>query len=157
MIDGDVKTDIYTRFDYIGETYSSHNYLKQRCIRSSFLQKVNSESIKVKLNYPLLGLNRGDKVNFTWYTIDDADSARIGKLEEVGIIPEYEDIRTNIPLIDSYEDVNNPDNGIPLIDRAISGQYLITAVNLIYNDNKWTYELTLNRPADQKPKIINEK
>lgn len=157
VIDGDIKHDVYTKFDYIGETYSQHNYLKQRCIRSSFLQKVNSESIKVKLNYPLLGLNRGDKVNFIWYTIDDADSARIGKLEEAGVIPEYEDIRTNIPLTDSYEDVNNPDNGIPLIDRAVSGQYLITAVNLIYNDNRWTYELTLNRPADQKPKIINEK
>ena len=156
IIDGDIKKDIFTKFDYIGETYCEHNYLKQKCIRNSFLQKVNSESIKISLNTPLLGLTRGDKLNFVWYNIDDATKERISELEDMGVIYPYESIETNIPLSNSYDGVKNPDNGVPVIDRAISGQYLITGVEIKYSNNKWSYDLTLNRPADQKPKIIKE-
>ena len=156
MIDGDAKKDVLVNFDYIGENYAEHNYLKQKCLRSAFFQKVNSEGIKITLNTPLLGLNRGDKMNFIWYVNDSAKYERIAELDDIGVIYPYEDVDINIPIPNSKEGVENPDNGIPIVDRAISGQYLITGTELEYSDQRWKYNLILRRPADQKPKILRE-
>ena len=156
VIDGDAKKDVFVNFDYIGENYAEHNYLKQKCLRNAFFQKVNSEGIKITLNTPLLGLNRGDKMNFIWYVNDSAKYERLAELEDIKVIYPYEDIDINIPIPDSKEGVENPDNGIPIVDRAISGQYLITGTELEYSDQRWKYNLILRRPADQKPKILRE-
>ena len=156
IIDGDAKKDVFVNFDYIGENYAEHNYLKQRCVRNTFLQKVNSEGIKITLNTPLLGLNRGDRLNFLWYVNDSADYERYAELADLGVIRPYEEIELNIPIPDSEEGVENPDNGVPIVDRAISGQYLITETELEYIHGRWKYNLMLRRPADQKPKILND-
>ena len=156
IIDGDAKKDVFVNFNYIGENYAEHNYLKQRCIRNTFLQKVNSEGIKITLNTPLLGLNRGDRLNFLWYVNDSSDYERYAELEDLGVIRPYEQIELNIPIPDSEEGVENPDNGVPIVDRAISGQYLITETELEYIHVRWKYNLMLRRPADQKPKILND-
>ena len=45
------------------------------------------------------------------------------------------------------------------LDNSISGQYLITELDLNFENNKWSYVLTLCRPSNTKPKIndmINE-
>lgn len=154
VIDGDVKKDIFTKFDYIGEVYSDHNYLKQKCIRKSFMQKINSENIKITLKSPLFGVNRGDRLNIVLYKNNDMIYNKISELQEQKIINNYEDVGLNIPLNNSKDGINNIDNGFFMIDRAISGQYLITACELNFINNQWQYILTLNRPANQKPEII---
>ena len=157
VVDGDVKKDIFTRFDYIGEIYAKYNYLKQKCLRTSFLQKVNSETIKVTLGSPIFGLMRGDKVNLFWYKNDDMLQQKLDELNDMGVINKYDDIELNIPVVSSTDGVNNPDNGAFMLDRAISGQYLITACELSFIGGQWQYIMTLNKPANQKPDIIKIK
>lgn len=154
--DGDVKKDIFINFEYIGEIYGEYNYLLQKCYRKSFLQKIKSEYIEVKLRTPLLGLMRGSKVNFTSYVNDSRIENKFEVLEERGYIDATP--QTNI----SYDDSETPDtsvnndNGYFTVDRQISGQYVITGCNIEYKDREWEYTLTLNRPADQKANFINE-
>ena len=151
--DGDIKEDIYTKYYYLGETYGEYNYLLQKELRNSFLQKMNSESIKVTLKSPLLGLMRGHKVNFIKYINDDYVENRMQILEDLGVVDR--NVESNISLSD-YEVTSDFDNGMFRIDRTVSGQYLITAMDLTYENNSWKYILTLNRPADIVPSIIKE-
>ena len=150
--DGDIKQDIYTMYYYLGETYGGYNYLLQKELRTSFLQKINSDSIKITLNSPLLGLMRGHKVNFISYVNDDRLEGKMKDLEEAGVIDR--NVESNVPLAD-FEITADSDNGTFRIDKTVSGQYLITAMELIF-DNNWKYILTLNRPADIAPDIMKE-
>ena len=151
--DGDVKEDIYTKYYYLGETYGKYNYLLQKELRNAFLQKMNSECIKVTLKSPLLGLMRGHKVNFIKYVNDSAIEDKMKSLEEIGAIDR--NVESNIPLAD-YEITADFDGGIFKIDRTVSGQYLITSMDLIYEQSNWKYILTLNRPADVTPELIKK-
>lgn len=151
--DGDVKNDIYIKHEYLGENIGEYNYLLQKKIRETFIQKINSESIEVIMRYPLLGLMRGSKVNFTWYINDSL-------LEQKKSTLIQDDIISNPQTIINYDsnNMNNEQNisgGEFIIDKNISGQYLITSVNIEYSDNKWQYKLKLNRPASHKPKFLN--
>lgn len=151
--DGDVKEDIFTKYYYLGETYGNYNYLLQKELRNSFLQKVNSECIKVTLKSPLLGLMRGHKVNFIKYTNDDMLENKLKVLEENGVIDR--NVESNVALSDYEITADGDTAGRFRIDRTVSGQYLITAMDLTY-DNGWKYILTLNRPADIAPDIMKE-
>ena len=51
--------------------------------------------------------------------------------------------------------VINP-NGSFRIDKTVSAQYLITGINIKYNNNAWDYVLTLVKPAQSKVSIIKE-
>lgn len=154
--DGDVTNDIFVKYDYIGECYGQYNYLLQRCFRKAFMQKINSESVKITLGTPLLGLMRGSKVNFTGYVDDSRIETKFEVLEEQGYIDGMP--QTNIPYDDSETPDEQPldDNGTFTVDRQVSGQYVITACDIKYDGEQWLYELILNRPADQKAKFINE-
>lgn len=154
--DGDVKNDIFINFDYIGECYGDYNYLLQKCYRKAFIQKIESEYITVTLGTPMLGLMRGNKVNFTWFVNDSNIENKFKVLEKQGYIDGMPP--TNIPY-DAVEEPDEPvneDNGTFTVDRQVSGQYVITKCNMEYKDNNWAYTITLNRPADQKAKFINE-
>lgn len=150
--DGDIKNDIFTKYYYLGETYGEYNYLLQKEIRNGLLQKINSETIKVTLKSPIFGLMRGHKVNFMKYVNDDMVENRMRILEENGVIDR--NIESNIPLQDYELDTNNTDGSFRL-DKTVSGQYLIIGTNIIY-DNGWKYVLTLARPANSIPNLINE-
>jgi hypothetical protein len=149
--DGDVKNDVFTKYEYIGENYGDYNYLLSKQIREGFLQKINTESIKVTLNSPLLALMRGHKVNFIRYTDDDLLESKMQLLEECDVIDR--NAQSNIPL-EEYEIKEDSGYGKFRLDRLVSGQYLINAVDIIYNNNKWDYVLTLIRPKTSEPKII---
>ena len=120
------------------------------------MQKINSESVKITLGTPLLGLRRGSKVNFTGYVDDSRIETKFEVLEEQGYIDGMP--QTNIPYDDSETPDEPPldDNGTFTVDRQVSGQYVITACDIKYDGEQWLYELILNRPADQKAKFINE-
>jgi hypothetical protein len=152
--DGDIKEDIFTKFEYIGENYGEYNYMLSKKLRDTFLQKFNSETVNITLKSPLLALMRGHKVNFIRYVNDDKVENKINKLEEAGVI--NRNVESNIPL-DEYELKNNDNkDGMFKLDRTASGQYLITGVNIIYSDNAWEYNLSLAKPASSKVSIINK-
>lgn len=150
--DGDVKKDIFTKYHYLGENYGDYNYLLQREIRTGILQKINSESIKLTLNSPLLGVMRGHRVNFMKYVNDDLIEHKMQSLEEVGAI--NRDVKSNIPLEDYENDIGGFDGSYKL-DKAASGQFLVTGVNIVYDDG-WKYNITITRPACETPDVINE-
>lgn len=151
--DGDVKSDIYTKYDYLGENYGDYNYLLSKTVRAGFLQKINTNQIKVTLRAPLLGLMRGHKVNFVRYVNDDKIESKMKALEKAGVL--NRDVESNIPL-EVYEMKDDSTNGKFRVDRTVSGQYLIHAINIIYTNNDWDYVLTLVRPTSSIPKITKE-
>lgn len=149
---GDVKNDIFFNHEYLGENIGEHNYLLQSKLRDTFIQKINTESIEVTMKYPLLGLMRGGKVNFTWYYNDSLYDARESVLLENNIISEQ---NTTISYDNMYEEDQNTSNGEFIVDKSISGQYLITSCCIEYYDNNWHYKLKLNRPKKYKPNFLN--
>ena len=147
--DGDVKKDIFTKYRYLGENYGDYNYLLQREIRYGLLQKINSETIKITLKSPLLGIMRGHKVNFMKYVNDDRIENKLQVLEKNGVI--NRDVESNIPLTNYELNTNNP-NGNYRLDKTVSGQFLVIGTEIVY-DNGWKYNLTLARPAGDTPNI----
>ena len=149
--DGDIRKDIFIKYDYLGESYGEYNYMLAKKLRASFLNKMNSETIMVTLQTPLLALMRGHKVNFIRYVNDDAVENKMRVLEEAGLIDR--NIESNIPL-SQYDAMQNYGSGRFTLDRTASGQYLITGIELIYNNREWDYVLTLTKPASTKANII---
>ena len=147
MQDGDVHKDIFTRYEYLGEVYGDYDYLFAEKARQALIQKINSESIEVTTNTPILGLMRGGKVNFAWYV---NDSILDMKTESLQSEKQLNDIQTNVPM--DTEGEEGADNF--KLDKVVSGQYLITACNIKFSNYKWEFILTLNRPAKDKPNYI---
>lgn len=154
--DGDVKSDIYTKFEYLGEVYGDYNYLLATACRSTYLKKLNVETVKVTIKRPLLALMRGGQVEFVWYINDDRWSQRMKTLSDNDVIDQQENIKTTDNLTaDETEDINNA-NGEFVIDKSISGQYTIIGNTMKYYAGEWFYELILTRPHINKPTMIKE-
>ena len=139
--DGDVKKDIFTKYEYLGEVYGDYNYLMAEKIRSTFMQKINSESVEVTLNFPLLALIRGNKVNLVKYINDSMLESKKTNLNKEN-------------AINTNDAISNDNDSEFKIDESISGQYLITSSNIKYSKGNWEYTLVLNRPNSLKPKIL---
>lgn len=155
--DGSTKKDIFVNFEYLGEVYGSYNYLLSNKLREDFLQKIRSnESITVSLNYPLLGLLRGNKVDLIWYKNDDNTKNLGEKLDEFGITNST-NTKVEDPLINNLQTDGKfkTDNGGFEIDKSISGQYYINGWVLKFEESKWQHVLTLSRSTLEKPKIID--
>ena len=150
--DGDVKKDIFARYEYLGEVMGEHNYLLQKELRSCFLQKMMTDKIKVTLKSPLLGLMRGHKVKFVRYVNDDKTEAKMKNLEDVGVVDR--NVESNSPL-NEFEMTEDMGTGKFVVDRTVSGQYLINDIDIQY-DEGWKYILTLVRPADIAPDVVKE-
>lgn len=153
--DGDTQKDIYTKYEYLGEVYGEHDYLLSKVKRNAFLQKIRSnETIEIILRTPLLGVMRGNRCNLLWYINDDMVDNMKETMSEAGVI--QEDLDTNIPLTvgDNVEDNNG--SGSFTLDKTKSGQYLITACVIGFEEGEWSYKVTLCRPTSAKPVIINE-
>ena len=134
--DGDVSNDLFSKYFYLGEKFSEHNYLLSQECNKMYNQKINLQTIQVSVTSPLLGLMRGHKVELIWY--DTNDLINLQKEET----PE-----TNIPI-----DEEDREPELPTINTQISGQYLIYKTVLSYNKNSrdaWSYKLTLTRPQSQ--------
>lgn len=154
--DGDIKNDIFMKFEYVGEnygTYEKSNYLVSKHLRDAFIQKINTESIDVTLKSPLLGLMRGHKVNFIRYVVDDGLEAKMQSLENMGIVDRH--IESNIPL-DDYEITvtEGEESGSYKLDRTVSGQYLIYGTTIEFNGGEWEYKLKLVKPASNKASVL---
>ena len=149
--DGDIKNDIFAKYDYIGENYGEYNYMLAKPLREAYIQKIHADTITVTMKSPLLALMRGHRVNFIRYTNDDKIENKIKTLEEAGFADR--NVESNISLKE-YEITEPSDNGKFVIDRTSSGQYLILSVNITYTNNNWEYILTLAKPASTKTSIL---
>lgn len=155
VMDGDVQKDITTKFEYLGEVYGDYNYLLAGKKRESFLQKMQTnETIEVTLKEPTLGIMRGNKVNFTWFTNDTANKNNVKTAAEAGIIQDPKTVNTNIPIDGNKEELESKEDQFE-VDKSISGQYLVTGCNILFADNRWEYKVILKRPMSDKPKIMN--
>ena len=149
--DGDSKKDVFIKYEYLGECYGDENYLLSSKKYDTFKQKINTnEIIEISLKTPLLGVMRGNRVNFSWY-INDSKFTNIqnvlSEADAIGVNPE-----TNIPL--PNENSGSTDGSFEL-DKSVSGQYLVTKCVMKYKDNRWNYVVTLARPSSAKPNIVN--
>ena len=151
--DGDIKNDIFTKYNYIGEIYGDYNYLISKELRESFLQKMITETVNITLQTPLLALMRGHKLNFIRYVNNDKIEEKMQNLEESGLIDRNVDSNIHLSKYDIAEDSGN---GKFVIDRTVSGQYLILGVNIVYSNYKWNYILNLAKPASTKASILKK-
>lgn len=148
--DGDVKRCNSVMCEYIGEVYGPYNYLKAEACYDTYKQKMNLETIRVTLSEPIFGLMRGDKVNFLWFDNDTTTSDKRNMLEDTGIIQDVNlDVQsiTNTNPVDRYGSFEQ--------DMSVSGQYMIVACSVIYEDYEWKYVLDLQRPSSKTPHLLN--
>lgn len=153
--DGDAKKDIFAKYEYLGEVYGEHNYLLSKKIYDTFQQKIQSnEVVEIDLRTPLLGIMRGNRVNFLWY-INDSKTENLQKsLQNEGCVEPNP--QTNIPIDNNTIDESPNTDGEFILDKSISGQYLVTKCNMKFKEGLWTYTVTLARPTNTKPQLINE-
>lgn len=155
--DGDTHKDVFNKFEYVGEVYGEYNYFLSAKKRKSFLQKMQSnEEIQITLRTPLLGILRGNKVNFVWYVNDSLSQNQQKVLEKNEFV---KPAVSNIPLDEQLpnDEETKSNDGEFIIDKSISGQYLVTRCEIDYNNFKWSYKINLSRPTSDKPQLINEK
>ena len=151
--DGDTQKDIFCKYEYLGEVYGEYNYLLAGRKRDAFLQKINSnEAVEITIDSPLLGLMRGNKVNLAWYN-NDADVMTVQNImNENGLITS--EPTTNINMDDPGNTPEYSQDGKFVLDKSISGQYLITGCKMKFHNHKWDYKVILRRPTIMKPKIL---
>lgn len=138
--DGDVHKDTFVKVEYRGEAFAGSQYQLQEACRDSVLQKMYGQCILVTLESPLLGLERGERVDLRWY--DSSDIVLTAK--------ENFDINTtaNVPEEETLERERMS------LNKQITGQYLILSTILEFEgdgatDLVWRYKLLLGRPADE--------
>ena len=136
--DGDVKKDTFVKTIYKGEIFGDYDYFASELCRTAFLQKINTNTIEVALKTPLLGLERGGKVNVRWYEANEIAT----------VIKNENEIETNIP---DEEGEPNENPQLMTLNKQVSGQYFIigTRIKFYGFDEGWKYILTLTRPTDQ--------
>ena len=144
--DGNVKKDVFVKYEYIGENIGDFDYLIAKNVRSSFINIINCNKIEVTINFPSLALMRGHQCLFTWYDNDFTAKNEMSYLDEPS---------TNVPMENQEEEINDVDAFV--VNKQISGQYLITGVVMSYNRGSWRQTLTLIRPQDEQHKYIEKK
>lgn len=144
--DGDVKKDTFVKTIYKGEVFGDYDYFSSELCRTSFLQKINTNTIEVALRTPLLGLERGGKVNLQWYEANEIAT----------VIKNENEIETNIPNVE--DDGTNENPQMMTLNKQVSGQYFIigTRIKFLGFEEGWKYILTLTRPTDQVNTYLGE-
>lgn len=158
--DGDVSLYTNTKCTYVGEVHGSYNYLLAEACYDSYMQKMGLEKIVVELQEPFLGLIRGDKVDFLWFTNDTLSQQRQDEFKNVSDLidsaTEMSSQNTASSVTETGEEGSNPSSfGGFKMDDSVSGQYTIVGTDIIYENSNWRYMLTLQRPTTQTPNLMN--
>ena len=151
--DGDVKKDVFENFEYKGEVYGEYDYITNGMYRVPFLQKMKNGSLEVDLKQPLLGIQRGNHVNFACYYNDDSIDYPLESLETGNVADDNP--QTNVPVMEPDVNESNPSDTFKL-DKSVSGQYMVIGNIYRFIEGQWTHTVILTRPIDQKPKILAE-
>lgn len=152
MLNSDAKDNLVTNVQYLGETYGDYNCKLTSKVRENFLTKMTADSIKVYLKYPTLSISRGQKVNFAWYVNNPMQNDYESAFSEAGALNDDE----MVPDFDAALAEEFPASyGKFMLDKAVSGQYLVTAQTIGYQNNEWVNELILCRPQSENIKRLN--
>ena len=135
--DGDIKKDTFVKSVYMGEIFGDYDYFSAEVCRKAYIQKITSNTIEVALSTPLLGLERGQRVNFRWYEVNELAQA----------IKDNKRIETNVPDVEGETE----NKEYMTLNKQVTGQYLIIGTTIRFNgwNEGWKYILTLARPASQ--------
>lgn len=144
--DGNVKRDIFVKYEYLGENIGDFDYLIAKSTRKSFLDIIDCNKLEVTINFPSLALMRGHQVLFTWYDNNYSTKVEMQYLDEPS---------TNVPIESQDEEIHNEDAFV--VNKQISGQYLISGVTIEYNRGNWYQKMMLIRPQDEQHKYIEHK
>lgn len=150
--DGDVKKDVFLYCEYLGESFTDQNFLLKTKQTDAYLQKISTQTLEVTLKVPMLQLMRGSHCNFLWYINDSKYISKLEELEENGVISEGQ----NPAQTDASVTEQNDMNGMFLLDKSVSGQYMIIGNTIKYRDGRWETVLVLARPASINPRSIAE-
>ena len=135
--DGNVQNDIFTKYYYLGENIGEYEYLTAISFYDSFCDIINKNTVEVTLSFPMLGITRGSHVKFMWY---DNNFFQKQDIELLGGDMDSDDG-------DQSEELAEPDE--LMINKQISGEYLVHKTILHYNKGQWKNTLILTRPEDQ--------
>jgi hypothetical protein len=135
--DSNVQNDIFTKYYYLGENIGEYEYLTAISFYDSFSDIVNKNTVEVTLSFPMLGIMRGSHVKFMWY---DNNFFQKQDIELLGGDMDSEEG-------DQSEELTDPDK--LMINKQISGEYLVHKTILHYNKGRWRNTLILTRPEDQ--------
>lgn len=146
VVDGCINNSKIIKYRYLGEEFGDTTCLMNYAMRDSYMQKLQSQMLEVKIGMPCFGFMRGSKINLYWY-----------ELSEVTKDITENEIGSNIPL---------PENETPeeedqyLINGELSGQYYIYDCTYEYVNNGnmplWTQTMILARPAETIETYITE-
>jgi hypothetical protein len=134
--DGNIQNDIFTKYYYLGENIGEYEYLTAISFYDSFCDIINKNTIEVNLSFPMLGIMRGSHVKFLWY---DNNFFQKQDIELLGGDMEDE--------VDQSEEMVDPDK--LMINKQISGEYLVHKTILNYNKGVWRNTLILTRPEEE--------
>lgn len=135
--DGNVKNDIFTKYYYLGENIGEFEYLTAASFRDSFMDTIKKNSIEVNLSRPQFGLTRGSHVKFHWYENEEIQKYEIERLGG--------DMNSN--EVDQEEEM--VDENKLILNKQVSGEYMVYKSVIRYNHKKWDIVLTLVKPEDQ--------
>lgn len=152
--DGNIKNDIFTKYEYAGEFVGDYDYVKQRTMNKKLKDIILSNYIEVRLKKPCLGLLKGGRVQFDWYETDTTKTQVINELND--------DVATNIEHQTTSTDEQETDrDGRVMVDKSvaaqqvlnktISGQYYIcdSSIEWSLNSGRMEQVLKLSRPQHE--------
>ena len=143
--DGDVKKDTFVKTIYLGEVFGDYDYFLQEACRNAYLRKIKSNYIEVALKQPVLGLERGQRVDFKWYEVNPLTQA----------VKDTKQVESNVPNPEQEDEPADADQ--MQINNQVSGQYLIIGTIIKYKglEKGWEYILQLARPVDKKENYLD--
>lgn len=157
---GNVKKDIFTKYTYMGEVYGDFNYMLNKIYRDAYMKNMDSEVIEIVTTNPNLAVMRGHQLKFNWYINDDSITDKIEKLEENGVIAKNSEIKTAVEvdpeLTPEQKKHYNNASGEFIVDKTVSGQYLVIGTKIQYKEGSWMNTIRLTRPHSDKPMRIND-
>ena len=142
--DGNPQNDIFKKYYYLGENIGDYEYLTSQSCRKSFLDIVDKNNIEVVLNYPCLGLMRGAHTFFEWW--DNSFYEKINIEINGGDIADDDTGDQSEELDDEFK---------LIVNKQLSGEYLIYKTVLKYSNFKWNNILTLTKPTNNIKSYTN--
>lgn len=146
----DVEKDIFTNYQYLGEVYGEYDYMLPPVKREAYFRKMSLNRLEVDLGFPLLGIQRGGKVNFSDYYVDGQRSDMKKDLIASGV---YDDnAKTNV----QFEEINPGTNDLFELNKSVSGQYMVQGNIYSFSNRRWKQTCILVMPIEQQPKLLKK-
>lgn len=120
LIDSEVESDDHLTFEYAGEVYGSYDYLLADQTRSLYMDKLCATQVEITTGMPLLGVMRGDQVDFAWYENS------------------YERDNINTAAGGPREEENPNADNLLQQNKQVSGRYLINGLRYIFENGVWS-------------------